>query len=92
MKNKQTEWRFDVIVNAELLVEYMTYNEMTVRDLADRVKCSRSTIGHYRTGLRRHCPSKRANLIAKALRTPMKPLFTPEPSLVTRDGRLKVSA
>ena len=28
MKNKQSEWRLDVIVNADLLVEYMEYNDM----------------------------------------------------------------
>lgn len=91
MKNKQSEWRLDVIVNADLLVEYMEYNDMSVRELASRVKCSHSTIGHYRTGMRKHCPQDRAKLIAKELRAPRKALFMPEPLRVTRDKRQLVA-
>ena len=92
MKSKQIEWRLDVIVNAELLSHYMKHRGETCRSLATKVGCSHSLIGHYKTGERKHCPSSRAKKIAKVLDMPDKIVFTPEPSRVTRDGRLKATA
>lgn len=92
MKDKKIEWRFDVIVNAELLSYYMKHRGETCRSLATKVGCSHSLIGHYKTGERRHCPSARAKKIAKVLDMPDKIVFTPEPSRVTRDIRQKISA
>jgi len=92
VKTKQLEWRLDVIVNAELLSHYMTHRGETCRSLALKAGCSHQLIGFYKKGTRKHCPSARAKKIAQILDAPEKIVFTPEPSRVTRDGRLKASA
>lgn len=95
-----TEWRFDVIVNSDILVAHMEYTGHTCRTLAAAVEaelkktakkgekagCSHSTIGHYRTGRRKTCDPRRAKAIAKALHTPVSPLFLPQVSRVSGDA------
>lgn len=72
-------------VNRSLLVAHMDFAGLTCRELADKVGCSHSTIGHYRSGRSKTCDTARAKKIAKALSAPLSPLFLPQVSCVTRD-------
>ena len=80
-----TEWRFDVIVNPDLLRAHMEFKKLSCRQLAKRVGCSHSTIGHYRTGRSRNVSTERAHKIADALDAPLSPLFLPTTSTVLPD-------
>lgn len=86
------EWRLDVIVNQNLLNKYMKHRSETCRSLAMKVGCSHSRIGHYKTGKRKHCDSATAQKIAAILDMPVDPLFLAEPSRVSREVKIKVSA
>lgn len=80
------ERRFDVrLISAEALAQYMKYREMSVRDLAARVGCSRATIGHLRSGKRDFVRPAWAKAIEKALDAPRGSLFVAEVSTVTRE-------
>ncbi len=105
LEKQSTEWRFDVIVNRDILVAHMDFAGYTCRTLAaaveaelrktakagQKIGCSHSTIGHYRTGRRKNCDPNRAKAIAKALRTPISPLFLPVPSRVLSEARRKTA-
>lgn len=80
------KWRFDVIVNSDMLVTHMEFAGYTCRTLAAKVGCSHSTIGHYRTGTRKNCSPERAGKIAKTLNAPVKALFLPTVSRVAHDA------
>lgn len=86
-----THWRFDVIVNPGLLIAHMEFKELTLRELAEKVGCSHSTINHYRTGRRKTCKPDRAKKIAKALGAPLSPLFLPQVSRVSQDTNHRVA-
>lgn len=80
------ERRLDVrLISAAALAQYMTYREMSVRELAKRVGCSHSTIGHLRSGKRTYINQTWGKKIEKVLDAPKGLLFTPEVSTVTRD-------
>lgn len=80
------ERRFDVrLISHTALAQYMEYRDLTVRDLAQRVGCSRATIGHLRSGARNYVSSDWAKRIEKVLDAPRGSLFVPEVSTVTRE-------
>lgn len=80
------ERRLDVrLISAAALAQYMTYREMSVRELATRVGCSHSTIGHLRSGKRSYIDKDWAKKIEKVLDAPRGSLFMAELSSVTRD-------
>ena len=81
-----------MIVNADLLVEYMEYNDMSVRELASRVKCSHSTIGHLPNWQAKALPAEPGEADRQGASSPQEGLFMPEPLRVTRDKRQLVSA
>lgn len=91
LEKQPTEWRFDVIVNRDILVAQMDFASHTCRSLAFRVGCSHSTIGHYRTGRRKNCDPVLAKKIAKALGCPVSSLFLPVPSRVLSEARRKTA-
>lgn len=83
---KVTEWRFDVrLISSQALAQYMTYRDLSVRDLAERVGCSHSTIGHLRSGKRQFINERWAKAIEKSLDAPRGSLFVPQVSSVTRE-------
>lgn len=75
------------LVSSEVLVEYMAYRGFTVRDLAERAKCSPATVGHLRSGKRQTCKTQTATAIAKALQAPVGTLFLPQVSRVARNTK-----
>lgn len=88
-----TERRFDVkLISATALAQYMRYREVSVRELADRVGCSRATIGHLRSGERDYVRPDWAKRIEKALDAPKGSLFVPEVSTVARERGPKAVA
>ena len=81
-----TERRFDVkLISADALAQYMTYRGESVRTLAAKVRCSRATIGHLRSGARDYVKPEWAAAIEKALDAPKGSLFVPVLSSVTRE-------
>lgn len=87
------ERRFDVrLISSSAFAEYMKFRDLTVRDLADRVGCSRATVGHLRSGARTYVRPDWAKKIEKTLNAPPGSLFVPELSTVTRQSREKVLA
>jgi transcriptional regulator with XRE-family HTH domain len=81
-----TERRFDVrLISADALARYMEFRGHTVRSLADRVGCSRATIGHLRSGRRDYVDPAWAKSIERHLDAPKGSLFVPELSSVTRE-------
>ncbi|MCO6632683.1 helix-turn-helix transcriptional regulator [Cutibacterium avidum] len=82
----QLERRFEVrVISAQQLRWWMTYRDMSVRNLASRVGVSHSTIGHLRSGARRTCAPATAKGIAKALDCPIEAIFVPTSSIVSRE-------
>lgn len=85
----QIERRFDVrLISADALARYMKYRDLSVRDLAVKVGCSRATIGHLRSGHRDYVRPEWAKRIEDALEAPRDSLFVAEISSVTRETRL----
>ena len=83
---KATERRFDVrLISADALARYMDYRDMSVRELARKVGCSRATIGHLRSGQRDFVRPQWAKAIEDSLEAPRGSLFIPELSSVTRE-------
>lgn len=81
-----TERRFDVrLISADALAQYMKFRELSVRELAEKVGCSRATIGHLRSGHRAHVRPEWARSIERSLDAPAGSLFVPELSSVTRE-------
>lgn len=70
------------LISARVLADYMTHRDETVRSLADKVRVSRSTIGHLRSGKRHTCEPATAKAIEKALNAPPGSLFVPQVSRV----------
>lgn len=90
---KVTERRFDVrLISSSAFAHYMEFRDLTVRDLAERVGCSRATIGHLRSGERDYVRPAWAKKIEKELNAPPGSLFVPVISSVTRETREKVAA
>lgn len=80
------ESRFDVrLISSDALARYMQFRGLTVRELADRVGCSRSTIGHLRSGRRTYIRPDWARRIERSLDAPQGSLFVPELSTIHRD-------
>lgn len=81
-----TERRFDVkLISADALARYMRFRGYSVRRLADRVGCSRATIGHLRSGERGYIRDTWATAIEDALEAPRGSLFVVEVSTVQRE-------
>lgn len=79
-------WRVDVLVrDHRLLAKMMDHHDLSVRQLADRVRYNRSSIGHLRSGKRTTCPDDLAKRIAKALDCPTDLLFETRTSIVSRE-------
>ena len=84
------EGRFDVrLISAQAFADYLEFRGLTVRSLADKVGCSRSVIGHLRSGERDTCKPSSAKAIEKALNAPPGSLFVGKVSRVAREtGRV----
>lgn len=80
------ESRFDVrLISAQVLVNYMEFRDLTVRQLAAKVGCSHSLIGFLRSGKRDTCQPATAKRIEKALNAPPGSLFIAKVSRVSRE-------
>lgn len=63
------------LISPDALAQYMAFRGLTVRSLADKARCSHSTIGHLRSGARKNCRPEIAAAIEKALDAPRGSLF-----------------
>lgn len=80
------EGRLDVrTIGPTVLRDWMKLRDMTVRELAFKVGCSRGTIGDLRSGRRRMVSPENARRIAKALDVPESQLFIAQVSTVYRE-------
>lgn len=70
--------------NRQMLVQYMDYKRLRVRELAKAAGVSRATIGHLRSGARTSCKPETAAAIEEALGAPPGLLFDPIASRVSR--------
>lgn len=85
---KREERRFDVrLISADALARYMKYRDLSVRELALKVGCSRATVGHLRSGHRDYVRPEWAKRMEDALEAPRGSLFVAEVSSVTRETR-----
>lgn len=82
------EWRLELRVKKRALRDYMTYKRETVRSLAKKVECARSTIGHMRSPSKERgvlCPPELAARIEEELDAPPGSIFEPKVSRVSQD-------
>lgn len=88
------EGRFEVkLISSVALAQFMKHRGHTVRSLAAAVGCSRSLIGHLRSGERDTCHPDTAKKIERALDAPVGSLFVANVSHVAREvGRPKLKA
>lgn len=86
-------WRLWVrLISRRVLVDYMKHRDETVRSLAQKVGCSRATIGHLRSGQRGTCRPATASAIERALNAPPGSLFVAEVSRLSQETYRKRSA
>lgn len=86
------ERRFDVeLISREALAQYLRFRGMSLRQVADKAGCSKSTVGHLVTGHIKRTNPDTARAICKALDVPVAALFAPRVSTVTRDVPGKVA-
>jgi len=71
-----------------MLLQYMDFKRMKIRDLATAANVSRATIGHLHSGARRRVSPATAKAIEGALGAPAGLLFEPIPSRVSRKVRV----
>lgn len=69
-----------------LFADFMKLRGESVRTLAEKTGCSRSTIGHLRSGHIKRTNPDRARAIAAALNAPVESLFVPSVSRVSQDA------
>jgi len=74
------------LISKDALAQYMTYRGLSVRKLAEKVGCSRATIGHLRSGQATYIRAEWARAIERHLDAPAGSLFVPELSSVTREA------
>lgn len=83
---RRKEVRFDVkLISSTALAQYMQHRGLTVRGLAEKVGCSRATIGHLRSGKSTYVRPEWARAIERRLDAPKGSLFVPVLSTVTRE-------
>lgn len=88
-----TEWRLDMrLKSRQMLLQYMSYKDMKIRDLATAAKVSRATIGHLHSGQRVTVKPATAKAIEGALGAPPGLLFDPVASRVSREVGRQVAA
>lgn len=66
--------------SAEILKAFMTDQEFSTARLARYADCSKSFIGHLRSGYKKSCTTELADRIAEALGVPTVALFEPQAS------------
>lgn len=71
--------------SASLMAELMSAQDLSIRDLADRLPCGKSMVGALIKGTKTTCTDLLGERIAEALRVPASVLFMPAPSV--RRGR-----
>lgn len=89
MKHPQpvTRWRFEVKVkDRRILADYIEFRRMSYAQLADKVGCSKATIGHLVTGKTNGTKKAWAIAIERALDAPAGSLFVPRVSRVSEDA------
>lgn len=87
-----TEWRLDMrLKNRQMLLQYMEYKGVRVRELAQAAGVSRATIGHLRSGARNTCKPATAKAVEEALGAPPGLLFDPIASRVSREVGKRVA-
>lgn len=74
------------LVSPATLREFLRFRDMSYRELAEKVGCSKALIGHLATGTHTHTGEDIAQGIAKNLGVPVESLFLPVPSTIRPNG------
>lgn len=75
------------VVDRRILEHYIKYRGLSYAQLADKVGCSKATIGHLVSGHVKTTKKEWAKALERTLDAPPGSLFVPEVSRVSRDGR-----
>lgn len=73
------------LISPKVLKQFLSFRGMSYGELADRVGCSKSLIGHLASGRNARTGVDIARGIAKALDVPIDTLFIPEVYSVQED-------
>lgn len=80
------------LISPQVLKQFLSFRGMSYGELASRVGCSKSLIGHLASGRNVRTGIDIARGIAKALDVPIDSLFTPEVySVQSEDVRVGVA-
>jgi transcriptional regulator with XRE-family HTH domain len=80
------EWRLDMrLKDRQMLLQYMDYKRMKIRELAAAAKVSRAVVGHLHSGARKTVRPATARALEEALGAPPGLLFEPVASRVSRE-------
>lgn len=84
---ERSPWRFEVqVVDRRILSHYIDFRGLSYAQLADKVGCSKATIGHLVTGHTKTTKPDWAKALEKALDAPPGSLFVPKVSRVSEDA------
>lgn len=84
---KRSPWRFEVrVVDRRILEHYIQFRGLSYRQLAEKVGCSKATIGHLVSGHVRTTRKEWAVAIERVLDAPHGSLFVAEVSRVSGDA------
>lgn len=82
------DWNLIVkLVNKEAFRQFLRFRGISYGQLARRVGCSKSLIGHLATGERTKTSSPIAKAICQTLDVPVESLFLPDTSTLLRESR-----
>lgn len=87
MQNPRSPWRFEVrVVDRRILEHYIKFRGLSYAKLAEKVGCSKATIGHLVSGHVRTTKPEWAKAIEKQLDAPTGSLFAPVMSRVSENA------
>lgn len=84
---KRSPWRFEVrVVDRRVLENYIEWRKFSYAQLAEKVGCSKATIGHLVSGHVKSTKKEWAHAIERALDAPPGSLFTAKVSRVSENA------
>lgn len=84
---RRSQWRFEVkVVDRRILAHYIEFRGLSYKQLADKVGCSKATIGHLVSGHTTSTRKEWAIKIEEVLDAPRGSLFMAKVSRVSQDG------
>ena len=84
---KRSPWRFEVrVVDRRILEHYIKYRGLSYAQLAEKVGCSKATIGHLVSGHVKNTRGEWARAIERCLDAPPGSLFAAKVSRVSENA------